>query len=52
MWLFRKFVVIDVSSNKAWKIDLTNSIGFVVQKVLQWYFVKNSENLDSLLKDQ
>ena len=50
MWLFRKFVVIDVSSKKLWKIGLTNSVGFVVQKMLQWYFVKNSWNLDSLLK--
>ena len=33
--------VIVVSSKKLWKIGLTISIGFVVQKMLQWKF-KNS----------
>ena len=35
MSLLRKLVVIVVSSNKVWKIDLMNSVEFVVQKVLQ-----------------
>ena len=43
-----------VSSNKLWKKGLTNSLGFVVQKMLQLKFVKNSEKLNSpsLLKGQ
>ena len=54
MWLFGKLVVIVVSSNKLRKIVLTNSSALVVQKMLQWKFVKNSEkvNSPSLLKGQ
>ena len=35
MWVFRKLGIIGVSSNKDQKIVLTNSIVFVVQKILQ-----------------
>ena len=35
MWLSRKLVAIAVSSKKLWEIVLTNSIVFVVQKVLR-----------------
>ena len=54
MWLFSKLVVIVVSSNKLWKIVLTNSVALVVQKMLQWKFVKNSQKMNSpsLLKAQ
>ena len=34
--IFQKLVVIVLSSNKLWKLGLTNSIEVVVQKMLQW----------------
>lgn len=46
MWLFRALVVIFVVySNKIRKIVLTNSIEFVVQKILEWQFFKNNWKL-------
>ena len=42
MSLFRKLVVIMVSLNKPRKIVLTNSIVFVVQKMLKLQFLENT----------
>ena len=39
MWLYKKLVVIVVSSNKIWKIALINSIAIAVQNILQWELV-------------
>ena len=54
MLLLRKLVITMVSSNQSQKIFLTNSVAPVVQKMLQWEFIKNSWKLNgpSLLKGQ
>ena len=56
MWIFRKLLVIVVSSNKPWKIGLTNSLVCADQKMLQqkvfvraFYHISQVERIFSLV---
>ena len=56
MWIFRKLVVFVVSSNKPWKIGLTNSLVCADQKMLQqkvfvraFYHISQVERIFSLV---